>query len=303
MRESLPNYGGQAIVEGVMMRGREVYAIAVRAPDNSIVIQSQQLAQVYRSRLMRLPFLRGLLILGDALILGMRALTFSANIQVGEDEKIEGAPMVLTLLLSLALGIGLFFLLPAGVAYLTEVGLGLTNFLVNLVEGGVRLGLLVGYIWLIGFMPEIRRVYGYHGAEHKTINAFEAGANLDVDTVSRYSREHPRCGTAFLLTVVVFSIVLFSIIGPLPLLYRLVSRILLVPALAMVAYEYIRFTAKYSNSPFIKPLVLPNLALQRLTTREPDNDMLEVAITAFKTMLRQEQTQGAVGDDSSINPS
>jgi uncharacterized protein YqhQ len=303
LRESLPNYGGQAIVEGVMMRGREVYAIAVRAPDNSIVIQSQELAQVYRSKLMRLPFLRGLLLLADALILGMRALTFSANIQVGEDEKIEGTPMVLTLLFSLALGIGLFFLLPAGVAYLTEVGLGLTNFLVNLVEGGVRLGLLVGYIWLIGFMPEIRRVYGYHGAEHKTINAFEAGANLDVDTVSRYSREHPRCGTAFLLTVVVFSIVLFSIIGPLPLLYRLVSRILLVPALAMVAYEYIRFTSKYYNSPFIKLLVLPNLTLQRLTTREPDNDMLEVAITAFKTMLSREQTQAGIGDDSSINPS
>ena len=303
MRESLPNYGGQAIVEGVMMRGREVCAIAVRAPDNSIVIKSQELAQVYRGRLMRLPFLRGLLILADALILGMRALTFSANIQVGEDEKIEGTSMVLTLLFSLAFGLGLFFLLPAGVAYLTEVGLGLTNFVVNLVEGGVRLGLLVGYIWLIGFMPEIRRVYGYHGAEHKTINAFEAGANLDVDTVSRYSREHPRCGTAFLLTVVVFSIVLFSIIGPLPLLYRLVSRILLVPVLAMVAYEYIRFTAKHYNSPFIKPLVLPNLALQRLTTREPDNDMLEVAITAFKTMLRREQTQTGVGDDGSINPS
>ena len=151
-------------------------------------------------------------------------------------------------------------------------------------------------------MPEIRRVYGYHGAEHKTINAFEAGAKLDIDNVSSFSREHPRCGTAFLLTVVVFSIILFSVIGPLPLLPRLLSRILLVPLLAMVAYEYIRFTAKHFDSPLIKPLVVPNLALQRLTTREPDNDMLEVAIKAFQTMLNQEQNQGKLRDDSHPDP-
>lgn len=303
MRESLPSYGGQAIVEGVMMRGREVCAIAVRAPDNTIIIESQDLAKVYRSKLAQIPFLRGLLILGDALVLGMRALTFSANIQVGEDEKIEGAPMILTLLLSLAMGVGLFFLLPAGIAYLTEIGFGWSGFIVNVIEGSVRLGLLVGYIWIIGFMPEIRRVYGYHGAEHKTINAYEAGAKMDIETVSQFSREHPRCGTAFLLTVVIFSIALFTIIGPLPLLPRLLSRLLLVPALAMVAYEYIRFTAKYLHSPLIKPLVIPNLALQRLTTREPDDDMLEVAITAFRTMLRREQEQGGVRDDRHPDPS
>jgi uncharacterized protein YqhQ len=284
-----------------MMRGREVCAMAVRAPDNSIVIESQKLARVYRSKLTSIPFLRGILILGDALVLGMRALTFSANIQVGEDEKIEGAPMILTLLISLAMGIGLFFLLPAGIAYLAELVLGWSGFIINVIEGGVRLSLLVGYIWVIGFMPEIRRVYGYHGAEHKTINAFEAGAKLDVETVNQFSREHPRCGTAFLLTVVIFSILLFSLIGPLPILPRLASRILLVPLLAMVAYEYIRFTAKYFESPLIKPLVVPNLALQRLTTREPDADMLEVAISAFQTMLRQEKTQGVVLDDSHPN--
>lgn len=284
-----------------MMRGREVCAMAVRAPDNSIVIESQKLARIYRSKLTQIPFLRGILILGDALVLGMRALTFSANIQVGEEEKIEGAPMILTLLISLTMGIGLFFLLPAGIAYLAELVLGWSGIIINVIEGGVRLTLLVGYIWLIGFMPEIHRVFGYHGAEHKTINAFEAGAKLDVETVSNFSREHPRCGTAFLLTVVIFSILLFSLIGPLPILPRLVSRIFLVPVLAMVAYEYIRFTAKYFESPLIKPLVVPNLALQRLTTREPDGEMLEVAISAFQTMLRQEQAQGVVRDDSHPN--
>lgn len=295
MRESLPSYGGQAVVEGVMMRGRQVCAIAVRAPDKSIIVESQALAKVYRSNIARLPFLRGLLILSDALVLGIRALTFSANIQVGEEEQIEGAPMILTMIISLAMGIGLFFLLPAGIAYLFEIGLGWSGLSVLIVEGIVRLVLLIGYIWVIGFLPEIHRVYGYHGAEHKTINAFEAGADLDVHTVSQFSREHPRCGTAFLLTVIIFSIVLFSIIGPLPLLPRLFSRLLLVPILAMVAYEYIRFTARFFDSPLIKPLVAPNLALQRLTTREPDEEMLEVAIAAFQTMLTEERSGGSDG--------
>jgi uncharacterized protein YqhQ len=280
-----------------MMRGLQVCAVAVRAPDHTIIVETQDLAKVYRSTIARLPFLRGLLMLGDALVLGFRALTFSANVQVGEDEQIEGAPMILTLILSLAMGVGLFFLLPAGVAYLFEVGLDWSGLSVLIVEGIVRLALLIGYIWVIGFLPEIHRVYGYHGAEHKTINAFEAGANLDAKSVSHFSREHPRCGTAFLLTVVIFSILLFSIIGPMPLLPRLLSRLLLVPVLAMVAYEYIRFTARYIDSPLIKPLVAPNLALQRLTTREPDEEMLEVAIAAFETMLTEESIRGSDGSN------
>ena len=288
MKNSLPNYGGQALIEGVMMRGQNVCAIAARAPDQSILIESQRLGQIYRSWLARIPFLRGLLILGDALILGMQALTFSVNVQADEDEKIEGAPMVFTLLLSLAAGIALFFLLPAGIAYLFEIVFGLHGIGISIVEGVVRLLLLIGYIWGIGFMPEIRRVYGYHGAEHKTINAFEAGAPLDVENVSRYSREHPRCGTAFLLTVVVFSIFIFSLLGPMPIHLRLLSRILLVPFLAMISYEYIRFTARFRKTSWVKAIIAPNLALQRLTTREPDEGMLEVAIAAFQAMREEE---------------
>jgi uncharacterized protein YqhQ len=294
VKESLPNYGGQALIEGVMMRGKNVCAIAARAPDQSIIIERQKLGGVYRSWLARVPFFRGLLMLGDALILGMRALTFSVNVQASEDEKIEGAPMVVTLILSLAIGIALFFLLPAGIAYLFEIVFDLNGVGISIVEGTVRLLLLIGYIWGIGFMPEINRVYGYHGAEHKTINAFEAGAALDVENVSRFSREHPRCGTAFLLTVVVFSIFIFSLLGPMPIHIRLLSRILLVPFLAMISYEYIRFTARFRNSTWARTIIAPNLALQRLTTREPDEAMLEVAIAAFEAMRKEELVSSGI---------
>ena len=288
MKEALPNYGGQALVEGVMMLGQKVCAIAARAPDQSILVEMQPLGKVYRSWLVKVPFFRGLLMLGDALILGMRALTFSVNVQVEEDEKIEGLPMVLTLIFSLATGIALFFLLPAGIAYFFEVNFGLEGIGISIVEGLVRLVLLIGYIWGIGFMPEIARVYGYHGAEHKTINAFEASAPMNVESVSRFSREHPRCGTSFLLTVVGFSILLFSLLGPMPILLRLASRIILVPFLSMLSYEYIRLVAKFQKSSLIKALISPNLALQRLTTREPDSEMLEVAIAAFEAMRKDE---------------
>jgi len=289
VKEALPNYGGQALVEGVMMRGQKVCAIAARAPDQSILVELQPLGQIYRSWLAKLPFLRGLLILGDALVLGMRALTFSVNVQAEEEqEKVEGLPMVLTLLFSLAVGITLFFILPAGIAYLLEVNFGLAGIGISIVEGLIRLLLLVGYIWGIGFMPEIARVYGYHGAEHKTINAFESGAPMNPESVSRYSREHPRCGTSFLLTVVLFSILIFSLLGPMPIVQRLVSRILLVPILAMLSYEYIRLIAKFQQSSLIKAIISPNLALQRLTTREPDREMLEVAIAAFEAMRKDE---------------
>jgi len=287
--ERLPLYGGQAVIEGVMMRGSKACAIAVRSPEDGIVLETRELGALYRSKLTKIPFIRGLFILWDALGLGTQALTFSANVQVEEpDQKIEGASLALSMVLGLAVGIGLFFLLPAGVAYLFEHFLNFPNWSTNLIEGLIRLGLLVGYIWVIGFIPDIRRVFGYHGAEHKTINAFEADAELTPETVQTFSREHPRCGTAFLLTVVVFSIVLFSLIGPLSLWMRLTTRVLLIPVLAMFAYEYIRLSARYASFAWAKPFIAPNLWLQRLTTREPDLPMLEVAIRAFTEMRAQE---------------
>ncbi len=281
-------YGGQAVIEGVMMRGSQVMAVAVRAPDQSIVLHTQPLSVIYRNRVSKLPFVRGLIGLWDALVLGWQSLTFSANVAGGEDVKIEGPVAWGTIAFSLALGVGLFFLAPAALAQLTETWLGAHSLVSNLAEGLIRLTFIVGYMWAIGLMPDIRRLYGYHGAEHKTINAFEAGAELTPESVARFPLEHPRCGTAFLLTVVIFSIVLFALLGPLPVWARLLSRVLFIPVIASLAYEYIRFTARHLSNPLVRLLIIPNLALQRLTTREPDLHMLEVAIQAFNTMRAQE---------------
>jgi uncharacterized protein YqhQ len=231
---------------------------------------------------------RGLVLLWDALALGSRALTLSANMQTGEDEKIEGAPLAITMIISLSFAIGLFFLAPAGISHLVEGFFNLPPWAGNIFEGIVRLTILIGYMVSIGRINEIKRVFGYHGAEHKTINAFEAKAKLTPGVVTKYPIEHPRCGTAFLLTVVVFSIILFALIGPMPLLQRLALRVLLIPFLASVAYEYLRWTARHFDNPLVKILVAPNLALQRLTTRPPDRKMLEVGIAAFNEMRKLE---------------
>jgi len=291
--QSLPTYGGQAVIEGVMMRGKHVAAIAVRAPDQHIVQRIQPLSSFYRGRLAKTPFLRGLLGLWDALVLGWQSLSYSVNVALPEETQLEGPAAWLTLALSFALGIGLFMLAPAALGRWGEVSLGVNAWVGNLIEGLARLAILMAYLWAIGFMPEIRRVFAYHGAEHKVINAFEAGAELTPESVARFPREHARCGTAFLLTVVVFSIVLFGLLGPLPMLPRLASRVLLIPVLAGVAYEYLRFTARHLANPLIRLLVVPNLALQGLTTREPDRQMLEVALAALAAMREKEDLRPA----------
>ena len=289
MEDRIISYGGQAVIEGVMMRGQKAFAIAMRGPDGNIVVHKEDLAAVYRSRITKIPFLRGIILLWDALGLGMRALTVSANTQTGEDEKLEGPALYLTLGVSLAIGIGIFFLFPAGVGGLAEHYLGWSPWLNNLLEGVLRLALLVGYIWAIGFMPDVKRLFGYHGAEHKTINAYEAGAELTPESVAKYPLAHARCGTAFLLTLVLISILVFTFLGPLPMFWRLASRVLLIPVIAGIAVEYIRWTANHLDSPIVQFMIKPNLALQSLTTREPDRSMLEVAIESFKTMRNAEQ--------------
>lgn len=310
MEDRIITYGGQAVIEGVLMRGQKAFAVAMRAPDGTVVVHTEPLAKVYRSGITKIPFLRGVILLWDALGLGMRALTLSANTQTGEDEKLEGAPLYLTLGLSLAFSIGLFFLLPAAIGGWVEGFLAPSAaggggvlpapalnvvastsglWLGNLVEGVIKLALLVGYIWVIGFMPDVKRLFGYHGAEHKTINAYESGAELTPESVAKFPLEHTRCGTAFLLTLVLLSILVFTALGPLPMLWRLVSRVLLIPVLAGIAVEYIRWTANHLDSRFVQWLIKPNLALQKLTTREPDAKMLEVAIASFNAMRTAEK--------------
>ncbi|MBN1302906.1 MAG: DUF1385 domain-containing protein [Anaerolineales bacterium] len=289
MEDRIIAYGGQAVIEGVLMRGQKALAIAMRDPDGKIVVHKEDLARIYKSGIAKIPFVRGLILLWDALGLGMRALTISANIQTGEDEKLEGPALYLTLGFSMLLGIALFFVLPAGIGGLAEHYLGWGVWLNNLLEGLVRLGLLIGYIWAIGFMPDVARLFAYHGAEHKTINAFEAGAELTPEEVAKYPLEHARCGTAFMLTLVLLSILVFTLLGPMPIFWRLVSRILFIPVLAGMAVEYIRWTANHLDSPLVQFIIKPNLALQSLTTREPDAGMLEVSIASFNTMYQAEQ--------------
>jgi len=285
----MPTYGGQAVIEGVMMRGKYAVAIAMRAPSKEIVIHSEPLTGIYKSNILKVPFLRGVVVLWDALGLGMRALAISANTQTEEDTKLEGPALYLTLAVSLAFGIGLFFLAPAAVGQLLERFLGINAWYSNLTEGLIRLLLLVVYIWGVGFIPDIRRVFAYHGAEHKTINAFEAGAELTPESVANFSLQHARCGTAFILTLVLLSVLVFSLLGPMPMFWRLASRVILLPVLAGVAYEYIRWTASHLDSALVRLMIKPNLALQNLTTREPSLDMLEVSIAAFQAMRTGEQ--------------
>lgn len=303
------NYGGQAVIEGVMMRGSKALAVAVRNPKGEIVVHTEPLdPRIYDGRFTQTPFLRGLTLLWDALGLGMKSLMFSAEVAVEEekenkaDKVFEGPAQAGTILVSLSFSILLFFVLPAFLAHQIGIwlSLGESAFLSNLIEGAIRLGLLVGYIWAIGFMPEVKRLFGYHGAEHKTINAYEANAELTPAEVAQFPIEHPRCGTAFLLTVVVISILFYSLLPKLTILWRILSRILLLPVIAGISYEFLRFTAAHQTNPLIRLIIKPNLALQRLTTREPDEQMLEVAIAAFNKVLAYEQGLAKITDSAAL---
>jgi uncharacterized protein YqhQ len=286
------NYGGQAVIEGVMMRGSKALAVAVRDPKGHIVIHTEPVnASLYNGRISRTPFLRGLAMLWDSLGLGMRALMYSANVSAGElGVEFKGPLAWGTTAVALIVGLGIFLLVPRGLASLIEPAFG--PWASAIAEGVIRLLIFIGYIWMIGRMEDIRRVFAYHGAEHKTINAYEAGLDLTVPNVQRQTVQHPRCGTAFLLTVVVFSIFLFAPLNVLlPYGIGLIMRIALLPVVAMLAYEFIRFSARHLDNPIIHAIIVPNLAMQKLTTREPDDTMVQVAIEALKKVLDAEQNR------------
>ena len=288
----LPNYGGQALIEGVLMRGSKYLAAAYRKPDGEIIVETEELGKIYQSPLKKVPFLRGLIILWDALGLGTKYLTKSANIQTeDEKEKIEGPALYLTLFISLAVAMGLFFLAPALLGKAINQWLGFSHIIQNLIEGLIRLVFVIAYIWGIGKMSDIHRVFSYHGAEHKTINAFESKVELTPESVKHYSLQHPRCGTAFILYLVLISVILFTFLGDLGWLLLITSRLLLIPVIAMIAYEYIRFTADHLESPIISLLAKPGLWLQKLTTNEPDEKILEVSIAAFNAMYKLENNE------------
>jgi uncharacterized protein YqhQ len=272
------------------MRGSRRCAAAVRAPSGEIILHDEPISSpLYSGVWSRVPFVRGLGMLWDSLGLGMRALTFSADVAAGDEAEFSGPLAWGTMAISLVIFLGIFFLGPAAAADALHRLLNFDSaFLGNIIEGLIRLGLILGYMWLIGRIPDMQRVFAYHGAEHKTINAYEDGAPLTPESVAHYPREHPRCGTGFLLVVVVISVLVFALLGRPNILVRLGSRIVLIPVIVGIAYEYIRFTAKHMSSPIVRLLVVPQLALQRLTTREPSLDMLEVGISALRCVLDSE---------------
>ncbi len=316
-------YGGQALIEGVMMRGRRFVSAAVRDPNGKIIATSEPISSaIYGSQWSKVPFLRAVTILWDTLVLGTKMLMYSANIAVVEEMKksnaasadapaadTASAPAGLpagvafgTLAVSLTFGIALFFVLPLFLVSLVDpfltVGLAsadVASLASNLLEGAIRLALFLAYIWAISQMPDVRRVFQYHGAEHKTIAADEAGAELTPESIQHFSKEHPRCGTGFLLVVVVVSIFVFALFGRPPIFWRIVSRIVLVPVVAALSYELIKFSSAHQRNPLLNWLVVkPSLALQSLTTREPDAAMIEVAVAALQRVKADEANSAQV---------
>ena len=282
-------YGGQAVLEGVMIRGQTCASVAVRRPDGGISLSSMPVSPILNGRLRRVPLVRGILVMAETLILGMRALSYSANVAVEAEGKEMGRGAIAgTVAMSVAFGVGLFFLAPLFASRALEGLLG-SSLLANVVEGVIRLAIFLAYILAIGRMNEIKRVFMYHGAEHMTVHAQERRDPLEVEAIRRYSTAHPRCGTAFLLMVMVVAIIVFIFAGREPFWWLLVSRIVFIPVIAAISYELIRFSGFHSSNPLVKIVTGPSLLLQTLTTRQPDDDQIEVAVAALKETLRGDE--------------
>ena len=284
------NIGGQAVIEGVMMRAPRALAIAVRKPSGEITVKREEVIPLSeRYPVVKIPIIRGAVALFTSLVAGVKALNFSANEALDEgEEKEEFSTWAMTGTMTVAFGFGilLFFILPLYLTKLLIPIIGTSNIVFNLVDGVIRVIVFLLYVISISRMTDIQRVFQYHGAEHKSIFAFEGGDELTVDNVRKYSRLHPRCGTSFLLIVMLVSIVIFSLIPKLwPFYLKAASRIVLLPLIAGVSYEILKWSAKHDQSPMVKMLIAPGLALQKLTTREPDDSQIEVAIRSMQEAL------------------
>jgi uncharacterized protein YqhQ len=272
-------FGGQAVIEGVMIRSKKHMVTCVRQPNDEILTNVKEIKSVSeRHKVLRLPFLRGIVALFETLYIGIKGLYFSANASLEEEEKLDPKEIVLALVVALALAIFLFSILP----FLLTTPLGLGGVVFNVAEGVIRLAILLVYLASISLVGEFKRVFQYHGAEHTAINAYEAGVELNVSNAKGFSRFHPRCGTSFIFIVALISILFFSIMPDLGFLMRLAYRVLLIPVIAAVSYEILKLSDRYKKSKIMKVLLAPGLGLQYLTTRKPDEKMIEVALEAVK---------------------
>jgi len=291
------HYGGQAVIEGVMIRGKEGVAISVRQPNGELNILRQPLASIYKGRLREMPFVRGIIALVETLVLGTQSLLRSAQVAAAEasGEKIPTAVLWGTVALSLALGVALFFMVPLfATKYLIDPYIE-SALLSNVFEGLIRIGIFIAYLKVVSLIPDIRRVFAYHGAEHKVVNAYEAGVPLDVESVKNYSTAHARCGTAFLFIVLIVAIFVFALVGQPTLWIRILSRIALIPVIAVISYEIMKFGATHIENPVVRILLAPGLMLQAITTREPDDSQLEAAISALKEVIAIDQAADSSG--------
>lgn len=288
------SYGGQALIEGVMMRGKRYQAMSARLEDGRIVSEVEEFTMLTdRHKFFGLPFIRGTFNMIDSLISGMKALTWSTNVSLAEDEEAEElTPMeiALTMLVSIGLGILLFFVLPVVIAHYFQPLIP-GSFLQNIFEGVVRVAVFLLYLFLISRMKEIRRVFQYHGAEHKSIHCYEAGEALTPENAMKHTRLHPRCGTSFLFIVMIISIFVFALVGVDNFAWRMASRIVLLPVIAGVSYEVLRFCGKHMDKVWVRAIAWPGMQLQRLTTGEPDLEMLEVAIYSLQKVRAREEDE------------
>ncbi len=291
-------YGGQAVIEGVMMRGQKTMVTVVRRSSGDLVMNTWPLSAFYTGRIRKTPLLRGIVVLIEAMALGIKALLYSANVSLEEEEeKISGGYLWLTLAGSLAFAVGLFFLAPLFLTRLLASYIS-SSLVFNLIEGGFRLAIFVAYLGLMGLLPDLRRVFAYHGAEHKAVNAYEDGIPLDVESVKKYDTTHVRCGTSFLFIVLMIAIVVFALVG-LPSLWLMVlSRVILLPVIAALGYEVTYFAGRHAGNSLVRALLAPGLWLQSLTTREPDDSQLEVAVTALREVVEIDQPKEEVAQAS-----
>jgi uncharacterized protein YqhQ len=282
------HYGGQAVIEGVMIRGKEGVAISVRQPDGELNIVRQPLASIYKGRLREMPLIRGIIVLVETLVLGTQSLLHSAQVASAEEveEKMPTALLWGTVAVSLALGVALFFMVPLfATRYLIDPYIS-SALLSNIFEGLIRIGIFIAYLKVISLIPYIKRWFEYHGAEHKVVNAYEAGVPLEVESVKNYSTAHARCGTAFLFIVLIVAIFVFALVGRPTLWIRILSRIALIPVIAAISYEIMKLGAAHINNKIVRVLLAPGLLLQSITTKEPDDSQLEAAISALNEVIK-----------------
>jgi len=288
-------YGGQAVVEGVMMRGRRTLVTAVRRPRGDIATNETRLAPLYSGRARRMPIVRGVIVLIESLVLGISSLMYSANVSLEEegkeDEKVSSGLLWAIVLIGVALAAGLFIIVPLVLTRLLHIG---SPLLFNLVDGLIRVAILIAYLAAIGLAPDLRRVFAYHGAEHKAVNAYEAGAQLDSpESIRPYSTAHLRCGTSFLFAVVLISVLVFALVGIHATWLMVLARILLIPVIAGLGYEVIYFGGRHADNGLVRVLMTPGLWLQSLTTRQPDDSQLEVALTALRKVMEADEASEA----------